>query len=265
MNLVSTTTICDADRIYNDVQFWSDLDNSMIIVGSCEFISYIDCNKLPIFLIDGKSLLIFSNDPQTEIFFKQKLLQITSNADFRHGLLTKIGEEKYVVFYYETQVRCLVLDFSKLKYTRDFLEEDKTLENSFVKPKRKSTTTSSPAVTAFDRVLKEKQEGNPFLRTQPKPNKSLVLSTQEQISTAVNKIIQSGLRIRGLSMNQTESINDKLKIKEIYQMTHKATMFSLSKFNYSFNKRTDSEKVQVSWNDIQETVESLLHLFIDLD
>ena len=134
-----------------------------------------------------------------------------------------------------------------------------------MKPKRKSRTTSSPAVTAFDRVLKEKQEGNPFLRTQPKPNKSLVLSTQEQISTAVNKIIQSGLRIRGLSMNQTESINDKLKIKEIYQMTHKATMFSLRKFNYSFNKRTDSEKVQVSWNDIQETVESLLHLFIDLD
>lgn len=157
----------------------------------------------------------------------------------------------------------LSFDFTKLAQMRESLMASAAINNSFVKPQ--TDTGSTPMVTACDRILKKKQEGNPFLAVPPKVHRTLALSTQEQISTAVNKIIQSGLRIRGLSVNQTESLNDKLKIKEIYQMTHKATMFSLRKYNYSFNKRAEPEKMQVSWSNLQETVENLLHLFIDVD
>ncbi|KAI5968874.1 SLD7 [Candida margitis] len=263
MNFISTTVIHDANRTFNDVQFWSDQSNPAVMVDSCECITYINCNKIPIYLISGKSFSIFSNDSETELFFKEKIIQAPSKMDFSCGLLTIAGKGKCIVFYYENQMKCLLLDFTKLEQMRNSLKIEDAIANSFIKPR--TNCQSVPAVTAFDRILKKKQESNPFLAVQSKADKSSLLSTQEQIGTAVNKIIQSGLRIRGLSVNQTESINDKLKIKEIYQMTYKATMFSLRKFNYSFNKRAESEKIQVSWSDLQETVENLLHLFIDLD
>lgn len=263
MNFVSTTTIRDADSTFNDVQFWSNQSNQTMKIESSELVTYIDCSRIPIYLISGKPFLIFSNDSNTELFFKQKLIQPSLKRDFRRGLLANAGERKFIVFYYNDQVKCLVLDFTKLAQMRESLMASAAINNSFVKPQ--TDTGSTPMVTACDRILKKKQEGNPFLAVPPKVHRTLALSTQEQISTAVNKIIQSGLRIRGLSVNQTESLNDKLKIKEIYQMTHKATMFSLRKYNYSFNKRAEPEKMQVSWSNLQETVENLLHLFIDVD
>lgn len=263
MNLVSTTVIHDEDHTLEDVQFWSEQDGSTVTIGFCEYITHIDCNRVPIHLISGRPFLIFTNDPQTELYFKKQLIRHSTQNKLRRGLLANAGERKFVVFYYDNQVRCIVLDFTRLEEVQKSLKSGGTIDNSFIKPQTNSQPTL--AVTAFDRILQKKQEGNPFLATQSKVQKTLVLSTQEQISTAVNKIIQSGLRIRGLSVNQTESINDKLKIKEIYQMAHKATMFSLRKYNYSFNNVTKTEKIQVSWSDLQEIVENLLHLFIDVD
>lgn len=94
---------------------------------------------------------------------------------------------------------------------------------------------------------------------------SLTLTSQEQINLAINKLILSGLRIRGLSTNLNHSINDKLTIKEIYNMTHKSALFSLRKFNYNFTGKGDNKGRAIGFGDLQDTVEKLLDLYVDTE
>lgn len=94
---------------------------------------------------------------------------------------------------------------------------------------------------------------------------SLTLTSQEQINLAINKLILSGLRIRGLSTNLNHSINDKLTIKEIYNMTHKSALFSLRKFNYNFTGKGDNKGRAIGFSDLQDTVEKLLDLYVDTE
>lgn len=70
--------------------------------------------------------------------------------------------------------------------------------------------------------------------------------------------------MRGLSQNLVTTHNDKIAVKEINQMTFKATQFALRKQNYSFNKKSEVKK-PLRLNDLQDIVESLLQLFVDVE
>ncbi|GEQ72371.1 hypothetical protein JCM33374_g6058 [Metschnikowia sp. JCM 33374] len=104
---------------------------------------------------------------------------------------------------------------------------------------------------------------------QPPVAMSSGLITSHQISQAVNRVVLSGLRLRGLSTNASSSANDKIAIREIYQMTKKAALFALRKYGYDFNRgisNGDKEASQgVSLDDIQSIVESLLSTFVDVE
>ncbi|KAI5951538.1 SLD7 [Candida jiufengensis] len=291
MNHKFTTSIYDFGKTINDVQFWSKQSNynsdeyidnlsNCLSSSSCEYFTYINYTKLPIYLINGHSFQIFTNDEDTESYFKQKVIVTPdSNKEQDYGILAKIknNSNKYLIFYFnkgDQTINCLILDLDTITKVQKLILDNDFDDNTFITTKK--STRNTPDTNIFDKVLKQKQKNNPFLRTTSSfnsPNSNnlslSILSTQDQINNAINKLILSGLRIRGLSTNQAKSVNEKLKIKEIHQMTYKAAIFSLRKYNNNLldgtNKRLELEKPQIKFNDVQETIETLLHLFVDVE
>ncbi|EGW33330.1 uncharacterized protein SPAPADRAFT_71186 [Spathaspora passalidarum NRRL Y-27907] len=238
---------------------------SMVKPQDVEFL--ITVTRIPLYLLFGKSLAVFSNDLNTNTYFKQHLLRFSllDNNDTL-GLLVHAAHDIYLAFYFERQseqIKALILNLGNISKL-DSLISETTTSNVITKAKR----TSSSII--FDKVLeKKKLKPNPFLvstsQSSHVSSSSSTLTTQEQINTAINKIILSGLRMRGLSANMVESFNDKLTIKEIHQMTYKAALFALRKYNYNFNKSSAQKKTPIRLNDIQVIVENLLELFVDVE
>lgn len=161
-----------------------------------------------------------------------------------------VNEDTCLVFYYDTQVKCTIVDFSTWGLI------NRWIGSGSVSPQKPVVDTK-----IFDRVLlQKKSKSNPFLEPAKPSNDTTRLVSQDQINHAVQKIILSGLRIRGLSPNLSHMVNDKLTVKEIYQMTYKATVFSLRKYNYSFNKTTHP----ITVDELQDIVEKLLEIFVDV-
>ncbi|KAI5964795.1 SLD7 [Candida pseudojiufengensis] len=283
MNYKFSTALYDEGQTIKDVQFWSIketddyIDDLSIKLNSTslEFITHIECTKLPIYLINGHSFQIFTNDEESEFYFKHKILTIpNSNKLLNYGILTKIKDkidsDQYFVFYFNNDnnsIDCLIVDFSVINKLNELDHNNKIDNNSFITKKKNRTI---PNTQVFDKVLKQKQDNNPFLLSnqndiQQNSTSSLsILTNQEQINNAINKLIFSGLRIRGLSKNQTNSINEILKIKEIHQMTYKSAIFALKKYNYT-NSNNKKNNLQIKFNDVQEIIENLLHLFVDVE
>ncbi|KAL6452285.1 SLD7 Mitochondrial morphogenesis protein SLD7 [Candida maltosa Xu316] len=265
MNHLSTIKIYDTSKvIINDVQLWhSKEDLKLPTISSCSYISFIKYTCLPISLVHCSPITVYSNDSTTSQYFKENLVNIPlSNNRNDIGLLCKVDSDTYLVFYYDTDaVKMIVLNFSNHLKIRPYLN-DSVPENTFVdfsQPMKPRTST-----VLIDRIIeKKKQRSNPFMTTTGKSDNSSLLTNQDQINSAINRIISSGLRIRGLTPNQMTSHNDKLAIKEIHQMTFKAAQFSLRKQNYSFNKSEKPKKVRL--NDLQDIVENLLQLFVDVE
>ncbi|KAK6458014.1 uncharacterized protein RJT20DRAFT_125911 [Scheffersomyces xylosifermentans] len=228
------------------------------------------------------------------------------NESLKHQNTTPMHRDVYLIFYYDSsskQVKVLLVDFSRLdKFTSIFEKDHSTTttdKSAFIL--LASSVRHDNRSTVFDKVLQRKKSRmSPFLaeagpstsssstlsaistsNSSTKLVSSSILTTQEQIHQAINKIILSGLRIRGLSTNLSHSINDKLTIKEIYQMTHKATLFSLRKYSYQFISSSASSAMKglkttskglsiknyihpVRLSDLQDTIEKLLELFVDV-
>jgi hypothetical protein len=161
-----------------------------------------------------------------------------------------LNDDTCLVFYFDTQIKCTIIDFSNLSLINRYIESGP------VSPQKHVVDTK-----IFDRVLlQKKSKSNPFLEPQKPTNETTRLLSKDQINQAVLKLILSGLRIRGLSTNLSHMVNDKLTVKEIYQMTYKATLFSLRKYNYSFNKSNHP----ITVDELQGIVEKLLEIFVDV-
>ncbi|KAG2735353.1 hypothetical protein G9P44_001567 [Scheffersomyces stipitis] len=277
---------------FEDVQIWSgsdtkESDNLSSVPTSYERMPiYVNYRLVPYYLLSARPLSVFSTSSITSEYFKQTLLkQAVYNRDI--GILFKSGrDETYLIFYFDfikKQIMVLIIDFSRLAEIDAILEKDAVQDpdntkNTFI---LLNQTRQDDRSTVFDKVLQRKKSrssSNPFVvesvqnSTTAKLLSSSILSTQDQIHQAVNKIILSGLRIRGLSTNLNHSVNEKLTIKEIYQMTYKSTMFSLRKHNYTFSgtssskgTNTSNSKSQIRLSELQDTIEKLLEIFVDVD
>ena len=248
-------------------------------------VSRIKYSSIPVYLVSGKSnFAIFTNNADTEAYFKSQIVDGKPNQSGIGddvGLLAKLNSSKYIVFYYSMHhVKSFEIDFALLERLQKTMKNKQLQNNTFIHDPKEALPSHPSAI--FEKVLQKKQQqrlgSNPFLVQNAglKLRLLLSLSTNESITMALNKLISSGLRLRGLSLNQASSTNEKLKIKEIHQMTLKAALFSLRKYNTisnssnagSNNNTREGEsrrKHPIQLSDLQETVETLLHLFVDLE
>lgn len=289
-NTISIVT--DYNKV-DDIQIWSNTEgdsklgvNALKSNDSFRVISYVKCELIPIYLLISKPLRIYSNNEKTAEFFKKELIQFSVNYD-HIGLMIKneTDENLFLVLYVDSnsgdlQIRCLVIDFSILEKVHQAIESDNSpintssfinLESSIIIPKSSNTSIFDKVLSGKGRRLKSNLFIMPSTSIAKRPATQLsssVLTTNDQITQAVSKVILSGLRIRGLNLNSTnQSTNEKIAIKEVYKMTYKSTMFSLRKFNYGFNQELlkSSKNGHVELNDIQDIVEKLLQVFVDID
>ncbi|KGQ96370.1 hypothetical protein MEM_01915 [Candida albicans L26] len=277
MNYLTTIQLYESKKnVINDIQLWSTNKTLKLpTITSCKPISYIKYASLPFYLVYCCPIIVYTDDSDTSDYFKTKLVETPLLSNGKSGgvggggigLLCKVDVNTFLVFYYEDNVKMLVLKFSKFIETLPQLDIPSIPKDTLLdlKPSKRIRTNTK----IIDKIIeKKKQRSNSFIAN-PNTTKenissgSSILTNQDQINTAINKIIFSGLRIRGLSSNVASSLNDKLTIKEIHQMTFKATQFALRKHNYSFNKRETKKPLRL--NDLQDIIENLLQLFVDIE
>ncbi|CUM62696.1 uncharacterized protein PRCAT00000252001 [Priceomyces carsonii] len=286
MNKVTTVILKDeTNDVVEDVQLWllvylpkdvSALSSNYYPMPN----NAIDYRLFPIYLIKYKPFTVFSNEDRTTEYFKNKLIKSSLSNDSVGVIYKGNSSEQYLVFYVdfnEQLIKCLIVEFDlfkKLRMIDTFLESSGALDmvNSSVFLDliilASSTSKMNDNTSIFDKVLSRKKiKPNPFLVNNSKPSSSLsasVLTTKDQIAHTINKMISSGLRLRGLSNNVTQSANEKLTIKEVHQITYKSALFAIRKFNFDGSTK-QKQSVKVKVNDIQEIVEKLLQVFIDIE
>lgn len=204
-------------------------------------VSYVNYHKIPLSVVETKPINMYSTLSRTKEYIEESLLKYWKPQDNALGLLLKGNSSNnnvYLIMYISQtlNLKALLLNLNNLRpvVTSSFPSKEKSIDN------------------VFEKVLQRKKN--------PKPTRELsssVLTNSDKINLTVSKIILSGLRLRGLSSNMATNSNEKLKIKEIYQMTMKATLFSLRKFNHN--------NQPIKLNDIQDTVERLLQIFVDIE
>ncbi|CAH6719402.1 mitochondrial morphogenesis protein Sld7p [[Candida] jaroonii] len=230
-----TVNIVDDNRIVRNLQLWSK--GTFPFTNDEEFqrVNYVKYNEIPLVLIQGKPIDVYCSIQDSVDYVADNVLRYKDL-----GLLckSKSNENVYLIFYVQDmKLKTLLLDFSLIIKILGINKSYDNETNYILDLKTKSSDTN-----VFDRVLEKKKR--------PKSTTPTVQDKGDQINTTVTKVILSGLRLRGLS----NSSKDKIKIKEIYQMTYKSTLFALRKFNR-----------EVKLNDIQDTVEKLLQIFVDVD
>lgn len=257
---------------------------------------YIDYKMIPPFLLQKQSLDIYSTSDEVEDYFRGTLVKFTLQT-LKPIALTylSLSNKNILIAIYlnvnSLKLKCCIIDFSILTTLISIPYVNKSGVISPTASLQQSVDTATTAVqphsipntSIFDKVLSKRKQlvllqqpqQNLFMMApvQPKTTalSSQILTTNEQISQAVSKLVLSGLRLRGLSgfMNSSsQSSNEKLAVREIYQMTLQCAMFALRKFNYGFNKQLQTHQVNpapVRLNDIQDIVENLLLVFIDMD
>ena len=93
----------------------------MPTITSCKPISYIKYASLPFYLVYCCPIIVYTDDLDTSDYFKTKLVETPLLSNGKSGgvggggigLLCKVDVNTFLVFYYEDNVKMLVLKFSK--------------------------------------------------------------------------------------------------------------------------------------------------------
>ncbi|CAH2356060.1 hypothetical protein CLIB1423_46S00210 [[Candida] railenensis] len=256
---------------------------------------YIDYKIIPPFLISNSGLDIYSNSEDAESYFKDTLVKLALHTLKPIALtFSSVNDNNIHIAVYlhidSLKLKCCIIDFNiistliSIPYINktSFIEKDDVSSSSTISVMA-TGTPSIPNTSIFDKVLSRRKQSqiqsqspqNSFIMS-PVQSKttalsSQILTTNEQITQAISKLVLSGLRLRGLSgfISSTSQVsNEKLAVREIYQMTQQCAIFAVRKFNYGFNKQSHSQQlspVPVRLNDIQDIVENLLSVFIDME
>lgn len=230
-----TVNIVDDGRIVRGLQLWNKGSLSLLNYEEFEKLSYVKYHEIPLILIQSKPIDVYCTIQDSVEYIADHILRYKDL-----GLLckSKTNENVFLIFYIQDmKLKTLSLDFSMTIKISSINKSYDNETNYILDLKTKSSDTN-----VFDRVLEKKKR--------PKSTTPTIQDKGDQINSTVTKVILSGLRLRGLS----NSSKDKIKIKEIYQMTYKSTLFGLRKFNG-----------EVKLNDIQDIVEKLLQVFVDVD
>lgn len=257
--------------------------------------NYIDYKIVPPFLVLSLGLDIYSNSDDNESYFRDTLVKLTlySLKPIALAFLSVNDNKIHIVVYLHVdslKLKCCIIDFNLLSALisipyinkTEFIEKDTPSSVSLTSVVA-TGAPSLPNTSIFDKVLSKRKQlqvqlqlaQNLFIMS-PVQSKttalsSQILTTNEQITQAISKLVLSGLRLRGLSgfISSTSQVsNEKLAVREIYQMTQQCALFAVRKFNYGFNKQLHLQQlspIPVRLNDIQDIVENLLLVFIDVE
>lgn len=249
----SSIVLEDLNQVYDDVQIWYKHHIPVQYQEPFRRLSYVNYQLIPVFLLQSTIVDIYSNLDVTEHYIKDVLVRYTVKYD-NLGILyhSSVQDNVYIVlFIQDFKVKGFVLDYSILDKLTSLSDNNDTQEfeediNYIIDLKVRQSS-----VHAIEKVLEKKKRNKSITPTESFTN----ASNTDQINGMVSKVILSGLRLRGMSYNSTISTNEKVKLKEIYQMTYKSTQFALRKFAGKDTKLAD----------IQEVVEKLLQVFIDVE
>lgn len=262
-------------------------------------IGYISMHLIPLYLFCCKPFKVYSDLDSTIHYFKE----CVANVQAPYGLLfAHPTSRQYVLFHPGVHSNSEGILASCIEFAA--ISKAITLFDSITVAGRLSSgkaklsksvlmgdlskitpgSTSIQNTNVFDRVLEaKKQSGRPqnsvrpdsFSQLQPSPK--LVTPkprrvNPDQINYIIGKLVLAGLRVRGISTNLTHLLNERLSIKELYQMTVRAATFALRKYASLLlpattskpeliRKRQDPVPLEV----LQDIVERLLEVFVDVD
>lgn len=262
----------------SDVQLWYSLPQplKLDLSSSWRLQSYIKYLALPLYLYQCWPLSVYSKTPSTVAYFAENVASLDPGI----GLLSTDGK-LYMVYYYDhasKDVRALCLAFDSInaavaQFTLSSIHSTLELVSYMVgEPKRRENTA------VFDKVLQSKKQipSKSLLKdttptTDPSPRHLMV--PPDQINRILGRLVLAGLRVRGISTNLSHLLNDRLSIKELYQMTIRSATFALRKYANPLNgrvlvggpgkRRTMNDPVPL--DTLQGIVESLLEVFVDVD
>lgn len=244
--------------VYLDIQIWTK--HAIPGLESCkqlQIISHVDYTKIPVFLVSNGPFHVYTDEKATQNYLKENLAIYEDKC----GLLAKSESQNfYTVLYTDSSlsVWCFVIDFGILDQISKLPSNP---EKDVYYTGTNLTSAAKSDTTIFDRVLENKSLKTLAQTVPARPISMLTLNSHQQITQAVTKMVLSGLRLRGLSAT-VGTTNEKIAVREIYQMTKNAAIFSLRKYKYEFN---DSKGQNVRMSDIQDVVERLLEVFIDVE
>lgn len=280
MNIIGTIYIESDEGIIEDIQLWTEtnLDASTVKekVQAKRFkqLCYMDYRVVPIYLVNCRPFYVYSAEEKTCEFFRRRLVSVTRYKE-EAGILMKCSDnDNYIVMYVEKkgerpEIRCLLLssaDFDEKRPLRD-------VQTRSVIDIPLSSLKSD--ISIFDKVLSDKKrqtKRNQFIFNQGLESRADMsrlslhkLHSNEEVMEAVNRIIMSGLRIRGLNLKKQDYCSkEKIRVREIYQMTYKSTLFALRKYNKKKVAGSDSSD-SIRLDDVQDIVEKLLQVYVDVD
>ena len=290
---ISIKTVTEEEDI-EGVEIWSQYEQDAGVMDTIRRrprfreLGYVNHEIIPFFLLYSKPLQIFSEEGKTGEYLRCMLIEKATYQN-SNGLMIR-GEKDddiYIALYsriYEEDivVECKILNFKLLEDLNKLISADRIEDKDrsyFLEDKGKPTEKRTTDTSIFDKVLTEKRQkvGSNRFVFKPASNKlsetqlsSQSLTSTEQINQAINRVILSGLRIRGLNADGSSTqLNLRANIKEIRQMTYKAAIFSLRKYKYSFNQQRNishpGSGKKIMLNDVQEIVEKLLQVFLDVE
>lgn len=223
----TTVSLSVRGRVYSDVQVWHAAPlpaNAPSVWAVC---AQIDHTRVPPALACLGPHAVYTASASTERYFAREVAGRRPET----GLLAAAGDY-HLVFFHKDGIRCVVLDLGVLHTAKG------------ARPKADTAI--------FDRVLLRKRQLVPL----PAPNTGL---TADQIAQIISRTTLSGLRLRNLPLGPDALANERLAIREVYNMTKQAAAFAVRKYNYDFNKGT------LTAAGVQDIVEKLLQALVDVD
>lgn len=262
-----------------DVQLWCSQTRplKLKLSSSWRIQSYVQYSVLPLYLYQCSPLSVFSKNASTVAYFAENV------ASLDHGFGLLVTDDKlYMVFYYDRDLKCvraLCIAFDSIcaalvHFALSTVAVDTPELVSYMvgEPKRRENTA------VFDRVLKSKlQIPVKFIASDQPPSTTNtarhLMVPPDQINRILGRLVLAGLRVRGISTNLSHLLNDRLSIKELYQMTLRSATFALRKYANPLNGRVagSAQGKRRAVNDplpldtLQGIVERLLEVFVDAE
>lgn len=273
--LKSTVTLDIGSSVLKDIQIWNDSlayqeHKTLLLIYRC----HVKYRRIPLFLVYNGASEVYTNDSQTEEYFFNKLI----SADPETGVLAKIKDidagneqrDSHVVFFTgldQSSIKCVFIDILLLQHAQELQQNlgPPASEDVLYPLDMDLGETAKSDTSIFDRVLENKSSKKSFTISNPQvQNRNMAsdLTSNQQTVQTVNKIILSGLRLRGLISANATNLNEKYAVREIFQMTKQSALFALRKFSYDFN---GSQGQKPTLEAMQDIVESLLQTFVDIE
>ncbi|CAN3357208.1 mitochondrial morphogenesis protein Sld7p [Diutina catenulata] len=188
---------------------------------------YVNFQRVPLSVIRWSNLAVTSTDAKTTGWFRDNVVAPAVLSERPLAVVFEYTSLMYLFYLVGDKIHAMVVDWAAL-----------------------SRVAPAPAAVpdkgrVFDRVMDERRNRTRRTPAPPSPEKPSLLAPR-QVERTLQKLVLSGLRLRGLPAVDTSATT-----KELYQMTLKAAEFASRKY------------ATVTVPALQETVEKLLEIFID--